>query len=151
MIWLNLSKAENLLKQGTYSNTFIFKYILIYTLFYSFTISWNYNLNEYNYGMRFLFLGIIVLIKIGSIYLLFNVNQKGDQKNFLDRLFVLGWIVFFRLFLLSLASLSAGLIILKFLKTDQVLDEFQIKIPFYILFSLGYYYFLYHSFRRVAL
>ena len=93
MIWVQLSKAEGLLKNGTYTNKFILSYVLFISIFQSFAINLGTKTVDESKWLAVLFIFSEILINILGIYHLFKINQEGDKKDFLNRYVVLGFVV----------------------------------------------------------
>ncbi len=82
MIWINLSEAESLLKNGTYTNRFILSYLLLYTVFELIVLNLGIDSLDESKWLILLDLFTVLTITILGIFYLYGINQKGDQKIF---------------------------------------------------------------------
>jgi hypothetical protein len=148
MIIFNLKKAEALLKSGAYSNRFVLTYFLIYIIFSMILL---YVDVEPLKGWKLVLDISASVISLLGLFFVFSINEKGDQKNFLDRYFVLGFVVFARLMIFSIPIAIVLFIILKFVFSQEaLLNNFWLEYSLTIIIILFYYWLLAQSFRLVA-
>ena len=148
MIWINLSEAESLLKNGTYTNRFIFCYLLLYTVFESIVLNLGIDSLDESKWLILLDLFTVLTITILGIFYLYGINQKGDQKDFLNRYFVLSWIVMIRMALVLIPTILLLALLFRILRLD-IFGGFWFEYFTLNLFGIVYYHFLGKSFKRI--
>ena len=152
MIWVQLSKAEGLLKNGTYTNKFILSYVLFISIFQSFAINLGTKTVDESKWLAVLFIFSEILINILGIYHLLKINQEGDKKDFLNRYVVLVFVVVLMLFLISIPLILLSLLLLHSItKIDFDTDNFWFLYCLMTTLLIIYYAFLGKSFKRVTL
>ena len=148
MIWINLSEAESLLKNGTYTNSFILSYLLLYTVFELIVLNLGIDSLDESKWLILLDLFTVLTITILGIFYLYGINQKGDQKDFLNRYFVLSWIVMIRMALVLIPTILLLALLFRILRLD-IFGGFWFEYFTLNLFGIVYYHFLGKSFKRV--
>lgn len=148
MIWINLSEAESLLKNGTYTNRFILSYLLLYTVFELIVLNLGIDSLDESKWLILLDLFTVLTITILGIFYLYGINQKGDQKDFLNRYFVLSWIVMIRMALVLIPTILLLALLFRILRLD-IFGGFWFKYFTLNLFGIVYYHFLGKSFKRI--
>lgn len=157
MIFFNLKKAESLLKRGNYSNGFVFNYFLISSILI--VLSTFANLSNNEEWKLVLEITMVVLMNLLGLVFLYRINEKGDQKNFLERYFVLNFIVsirvivFFTLFLivfLIIAYVAEKIIEVESFSKYDLFGEFWFDFSLEILITVIIYILIGRSFKRVA-
>ena len=148
MIWINLSEAESLLKNGTYTNSFILSYLLLYTVFELIVLNLGIDSLDESKWLILLDLFTVLTITILGIFYLYGINQKGDQKDFLNHYFVLSWIVMIRMALVLIPTILLLALLFRILRLD-IFGGFWFEYFTLNLFGIVYYHFLGKSFKRV--
>lgn len=148
MIWTNLSKAESLLKNEAYTNRFILSYLISYTIFETIAIYLEIESLAETKWLILLDLFTVLTMTILGIFYLYGINQKGDQKDFLNRYFVLSWIVMIRMALVLIPTILLLALLFRILRLD-IFGGFWFEYFALNLFGIVYYYFLGKSFKRV--
>lgn len=92
-----------------------------------------------------LFTILVIGVFIIGTFLCFNVNSKGDNRNFIDRVFCLGVPLTIRLSLIF--SPTSFIVFCIFYKTDYSEQSLQV---FTIFFMIIYYLFLKSYFSKVS-
>jgi len=149
MILFDLKKAETILKKGDYSNRFIFNYFLVNALLITFSL---YVISQdFTSWLLLLDLSTGFLITLLGLFYLFNLNENGDKKSFLDRYFVLVLIISIRvIFLLLLLFVAYALLDELFFDFYIDTESFWFNYTISSGISLLIYILLGRSFRRVA-
>jgi hypothetical protein len=80
MIWVQLSKAEGLLKNGTYTNKFILSYVLFISIFQSFAINLGTKTVDESKWLAVLFIFSEILINILGSTTYSKSTRKGTKR-----------------------------------------------------------------------
>ena len=155
MIWLNIKKLEVLLANSQLTEKRAFYYLLLNLIFIAIAMrtppSLEFTSELWKLSDFFLDLGVT----IAGTYLVFSINSKGDNRDFLKRYFSLGFVHALRLALLFVFLGLVYKIIMFVIPGEWWFEicEFNNGDPAQILKTLGfsfiYYWLLTGSFKRV--
>ena len=150
MNWINLSDAENKLKENSFENREALKYLLAYMIFNTLV---GFGVIERNV-ISFISVVLQIIIAVWGIMKVFNANELGDGKDFFKRYIVISWIVGFRLLLVALLITTPILVIINIFANNQILGGFSIKdivmLFMGIIFSFIYYYYFVKSIKNIS-
>ena len=154
MIWLNLKKLELLLIQNKITESISYQYLLVFLVIL--TLATNAPKTDFTYyGWEISYIILELLITIVGTYLVFQVNEKGDKRDFLKRYFSLSFVNGLRLLIFYLVLRLIFKIIMFVIPLDlwyAINDSFgeDAGVFFFdIIFSIIYYVLLMASFKRV--
>jgi len=150
MNWINLSDAENKLKNDEFSDNEALKYLIAFIILYTLI---GFGVIESNF-LGFISVVLQIIISIWGILKVFKINELGDRKDFFKRYIVISWIIGFRLFLISLFVLIPFGILFKIFADNLMLWNFSIKeifnLVFGVIFSIIYYSYFAKSIKRIS-
>lgn len=150
MNWINLSDAENKLKNDKFSDNEALKYLIAIVILGSLV---GFGVIERNI-LSFISVVLHIIISIWGILKVFKINELGDRKDFFKRYIVISWIIGFRLFLISLFVLIPFGILFKIFADNLMLWNFSIKeifnLVFGVIFSIIYYSYFAKSIKRIS-
>ena len=150
MNWINLSDAENKLKNDEFSDNEALKYLIAIVILGSLV---GFGVIERNI-LSFISVVLHIIISIWGILKVFKINELGDRKDFFKRYIVISWIIGFRLFLISLFVLIPFGILFKIFADNLMLWNFSIKeifnLVFGVIFSIIYYSYFAKSIKRIS-
>jgi len=150
MNWINLSDAENKLKNDEFSDNEALKYLIAFIILYTLI---GFGVIESNI-LGFISVVLQIIISIWGIMKVFKENELGDGKDFFKRYIVISWIIGFRLFLISLFVLIPFGILFKIFAENLMLWNFSIKdifnLVFGVIFSIIYYSYFAKSIKRIS-
>jgi hypothetical protein len=152
MIWYDIKKLEKGLVEGNISEKEVFNYLLTSTLI-SIVIPYLSDRNHDNKVLTSIELIIDILIMIITLKTTFEINTKGDCKDYLKRYISLSLVIFIRLVVFLIIPIGIIVITEKILDTMDVIAYESTKDS--ILFGLSivagiiYYFMLTKSFKRV--
>ena len=150
MNWINLSDAENKLKNDEFSDNEALKYLIAFIILYTLI---GFGVIESNF-LGFISVVLQIIISIWVILKVFKINELGDRKDFFKRYIVISWIIGFRLFLISLFVLIPFGILFKIFADNLMLWNFSIKeifnLVFGVIFSIIYYSYFAKSIKRIS-
>ena len=150
MNWINLSDAENKLKENNFEDKEALKYLIALIIITSLAstkvveIEW----------LKNIYILFQIIISIWGTNKVFKLNKKGDGNNFFKRYLVLSWIIGFRLLLISLFIILPFSLLNHIFFSHLQIINIQIKDIFYtvfgLLFSIIYYFQFFKSIKRVS-
>jgi len=151
MIWFDIRQLEKKLVDGSLSDREGFNYLLANMLLFSIT--------PYFVGERFQNYWLMIIQFVADIFITvllvratFDINKKGDSRDYFKRFFGLSFVATVRLFVYLLLVLLPIEIINFFADKSGVIDK-NAKEIFMLLLEITtlivYYYMVTNSFRRV--
>tara|TARA_B100002049_G_scaffold229843_1_gene206008 strand:+ start:169 stop:681 length:513 start_codon:yes stop_codon:yes gene_type:complete len=154
MIWLNLKKLERLLIQNKITESISYQYLLVFLVMLTLASTFPEKDDFSHYGWKVAFLILELLITIVGTYLVFQVNEKGDNRDFLKRYFSLSFVNGLRLVLLAVFIRLVFKVIMFVIPLDlwnTINDFFMDSGEFFfdIILSIVFYVLLLASFKKV--
>mgnify|MGYP003133535777 FL=1 len=155
MIWLNLKKLERLLIQNKITESISYQYLLVFLVMLTLASSFPETDDFSHYGWEVAYIILELLITIVGTYLVFQENEKGDNRDFLKRYFSLSFVNGLRLVLFAVLIRLVFKIIMFVIPLDlwytinDFFGEDSGEFFFDIILSIVFYMLLMASFKRV--
>ena len=155
MIWLNLKKLERLLIQNKITESISYQYLLVFLVLLTLTSTVSETDDFSHYGWEISYIILELLITIVGTYLVFQVNEKGDNRDFLKRYLSLSFVNGLWLALIAVLVRLIFKIIMFVIPLDlwnsinDFFGEDSGDFFFDIMLSLVFYLLLMASFKRV--
>ncbi|WP_037320751.1 hypothetical protein [Salegentibacter sp. Hel_I_6] len=155
MIWLNIKKLELKLLKNELTEHGAYQYLLTILIFITLATQLPGSFDFSSDLWRLLDFTLDVLITIGGTYILFAINSKGDNQDFLKRYFSLAFVHALRLAILLVILKLIYKIIMFVVPIDlwRIVNEFATgdvaEIIYNLIISLIFYFLLRGSFKRV--
>ena len=150
MNWINLSDAENKLKENSFEDREALKYLIAFIILYTLI---GFGVIKGNI-LGFISVVLQITITVWGILKVFKTNELGDGKDFFKRYIVISWIVSFRLLLIALFIIIPMTILFKVFEDNLMLGSFSIEdilnLIFGSIFSIIYYSFFVKSIARIS-
>lgn len=151
MIIFNLSKLENKIIKNELTEKEVLKHYVFLIVLMSFSFLGSTTQFSSNW-VNFLYFLLPLAVQLYFIFLSFNINEKTDAKNFMNRIITISNVVFFRNFLLMVFIVILQHIISEYgfnMAMDyKTTDIFDVVVMFVISFIFGI--FTLNSFKRIA-
>jgi len=150
MNWINLSDAENKLKENQLEDKEALKYLIAFIILYTLT---GFGVLEGNL-LGFINVTLQIIISIWGIIKVFKTNESGDGKEFFKRYLVVSWIIGFRLFLIMLFISIPVVILFRIFGDNLTFGGFGfqeiINFIFGTILSIVYYFLFIKSIKRIS-
>jgi len=150
MNWINLSDAENKLKENQFEDKEALKYLIAFVILYTLV---GFGVLEGNL-LGFISTVLQIIISIWGIQKVFKTNESGDGKDFFKRYIVISWIISFRLFLVMLFILIPVVILFRIFGDNLTFGGFGfqeiINLILGTIFSIVYYFLFIKSIKRIS-
>jgi hypothetical protein len=150
MIWFNIKELELKLKGGEMSDKDFFQYLLANMILYS-VVPYLSDSSSTKWILAIEIVFALAITVIGT-KMTFDINSRGDNKDYFKRFFALSLVVAIRLIVFTFIALVPVVVIARIANsfgTVEGLDDFY-NLALTIIFSLAYYYMLTRSFERVS-
>lgn len=154
MIWLNLTKLENKISNNELTEKEGVNYVIAYLICIS-SLS-KFASNNENIWFKLSFSVLVILFTIWGVTSSYKINNEIDGKDFLKRLFAIGWIINLRIALASFivaifVGVSVG-IFQAFSGITLIKDKDNKEVYYLLIIALlyiTYYKMIINSFRRL--
>lgn len=152
MTWTDIKQLEKSLTDDTLSEKEVFYYLLTSSLITA-VIPYLSDNHPDNKILAFIELLFGIVFTIVLLRVTFNINNLGDNRDYLKRFICLSLVSFIRLFRFALGPIILMTVILKVIESMDIIKYDDIRQVFLfsvtIFMSIAYYVMLRNSFKRV--